>query len=177
MKDASTLETSAVVQVASQMAAAARTAPKTRGRDNIRVFAVDDPETQDAITKKMVEVGKRDNRPSMVRDAKTIAAAPVWLVIGVSSNPADLEGCGFCGKETCDDLVKSGGVCAFNSIDLGIAACSAATIASQSRVDSRIMFSLGKACLELQLFSADVKQAVGIPLSVTGKSPFFDRAS
>jgi uncharacterized ferredoxin-like protein len=39
------------------------------------------------------------------------------------------------------------------------------------------MFSVGKACLELQLFSADVKQAVGIPLSITGKSPFFDRTS
>jgi len=177
MKDASTLESSAILQVASQMAAAARTAPKTRGRDNIRIFAVDDPETQDAITKKMVEIGKRDNRPSLVRDAKTIAASPVWIVIGVASNPADLEGCGFCGKKTCDELVQSGGVCAFNSIDLGIAACSAAAIASQSRVDSRVMFSLGKACLELQLFSADVKQAIGIPLSVTGKSPFFDRTS
>ncbi len=143
MKDASTLEAGAVLQVASQMAAAARTAPKTRGRDNIRVFAVDDRETQDAITKKMAEVGKRDNRPSMVRDAKTIAAAPVWLVIGVASNPAELENCGFCGKETRAELVRAGGVCAFNSIDLGIAACSAATIASQSRVDSRIMFSLG----------------------------------
>jgi len=177
MKDASTLESSAILQVASQMAAAARTAPKTRGRDNIRIFAVDDPETQDAITKKMVEIGKRDNRPSLVRDAKTIAASPVWIVIGVASNPADLEGCGFCGKKTCDELVQSGGVCAFNSIDLGIAACSAASVASQSRVDSRVMFSLGKACLELQLFSADVKQAIGIPLSVTGKSPFFDRTS
>ena len=177
MKDASTLESNAVFQVASQMAAAARTAPKTRGRDNIRIFAVDDPETQDAITKKMVEIGKRDNRPSLVRDAKTIAASPVWVVIGVASNPADLEGCGFCGKKTCDELVQSGGVCAFNSIDLGIAACSAASIASQGRVDSRVMFSLGKACLELQLFSADVKQAIGIPLSVTGKSPFFDRTS
>jgi uncharacterized ferredoxin-like protein len=177
MKDASTLESNAVLQVASQMAAAARTAPKTRGRDNIRIFAVDDPETQDAITKKKVEIGKRDNRPSLVRDAKTIAASPIWVVIGVASNPADLEGCGFCGKKTCDELVQSGGVCAFNSIDLGIAACSAASVASQGRVDSRVMFSLGKACLELQLFSADVKQAIGIPLSVTGKSPFFDRTS
>jgi len=77
MKDASTLESSAILQVASQMAAAARTAPKTRGRDNIRVFAVDDPETQDAITKTMNAVGKKENRPSMVRDAKTIASAPV----------------------------------------------------------------------------------------------------
>ena len=177
MKDASTLECQAVVQVASQMAAAARTAPKTRGVDNIRVFAVDDQETKDAITAKMEEIGRRDNRPSVLRDSRTVGAAPVFVVIGVASNPADIEGCGFCGKKTCEELERAGGVCAFNSIDLGIAACSAVSIASQSHVDSRVMYSIGKACLELQLFSADVRQAIGIPLSVTGKSPFFDRTS
>ncbi len=177
MRDAGVLECEAVKQVASLMAAAARTAPKTRGVDNVRVFAVEDPETQDAITKKMAEIGRRDNRPSLVRDSKTIAAAPVWVVVGVASNPADIEGCGFCGKKTCEELKLSGGVCAFNSIDLGIAACSAVSVAAHHHVDSRVMYSIGKACLELELFSADVKQAVGIPLSVSGKSPFFDRSS
>jgi uncharacterized ferredoxin-like protein len=177
MRDAGIMECEAAAQVASLMAAAARTAPKTRGVDNIRVFAVDDPETKDGITARMAEIGRRDNRPSMVRDAKTIAASPVWLVIGVASNPADIENCGFCGKTTCEELKRSGGVCAFNSIDLGIAACSAASGAGQHHVDSRGMYSIGKACLEMQLFSADVRQAVGIPLSVTGKSPFFDRTS
>ncbi len=177
MKDARTLECQAVTTVASEMAAAARTAPKTRGMDNIRVFAVDDRETKDAIVAKMDEIGRRDNRPSVLRDSKTVGNAPVFVVIGVASNPADIEGCGFCGKKTCEELKLAGGVCAFNSIDLGIAACSAVSIASQSHVDSRVMYSIGKACLELQLFSGDVKQAIGIPLSVTGKSPFFDRTS
>jgi uncharacterized ferredoxin-like protein len=93
----------------------------------------------------------------------------------VVSNPSGLDHCGFCGQPTCEALQKAGGVCAFNSMDLGIAACSAVATASQHRVDSRVMFSIGKASLELQLFPAEVRQAVGVPLSVTGKSPFFDR--
>jgi uncharacterized ferredoxin-like protein len=62
-----------------------------------------------------------------------------------------------------------------NSIDLGIAACSAAAIASNLHVDTRIMYSVGRSCLDLKLFTEDVKEALGIPLSITGKSPFFDR--
>jgi uncharacterized ferredoxin-like protein len=37
------------------------------------------------------------------------------------------------------------------------------------------MYSIGRASLELGLLGPKVKQALGIPLSVTGKSPFFDR--
>jgi uncharacterized ferredoxin-like protein len=38
------------------------------------------------------------------------------------------------------------------------------------------MYSAGKAALSLGLFSAGVKIALAIPLSVSGKNPFFDRA-
>jgi uncharacterized ferredoxin-like protein len=37
------------------------------------------------------------------------------------------------------------------------------------------MFSVGRAAVELGLLGPDVKIAMGIPLSVTGKNPFFDR--
>jgi uncharacterized ferredoxin-like protein len=37
------------------------------------------------------------------------------------------------------------------------------------------MYSIGRACIELKFFSENVKQALAIPLSVTGKNPFFDR--
>jgi uncharacterized ferredoxin-like protein len=43
------------------------------------------------------------------------------------------------------------------------------------RADNRIMYSIARACIDLKLFSQTVKQALGIPLSATGKSPFFDR--
>jgi uncharacterized ferredoxin-like protein len=37
------------------------------------------------------------------------------------------------------------------------------------------MFTAGKAALELGIFPVPVKVAYGIPLSATGKNPFFDR--
>jgi uncharacterized ferredoxin-like protein len=37
------------------------------------------------------------------------------------------------------------------------------------------MFSIGKAALNIGIFEEEVKIAYGIPLSISGKSPFFDR--
>ncbi len=174
MKASDELEKQAACQVASLMAAAARTAPKTRGVDNIQIVAIDDEKTRQFLAQKMVEIARSENRPGFERDANNLAASPVIVVIGVQSNPAGLN-CGFCGSPTCDELKIRDGICAFNSIDLGIAACSAAAMAANFHVDNRMMFSIGRSCLDLKLFSQDVKQAIGIPLSITGKSPFFDR--
>jgi len=174
MKESFELEKQAAYHVATLMAAAARTAPKTRGIDNIHVVAIDDENTKQKLVKKMGEIAGAENRPSFGRDANNVAASPVIVVIGVQSDPAGLD-CGFCGNPTCEALKTKEGVCSFNSIDLGIAACSAAGIASHFHVDNRMMFSIGRACLDLKLFTDGVKQAIGIPLSITGKSPFFDR--
>jgi uncharacterized ferredoxin-like protein len=48
-------------------------------------------------------------------------------------------------------------------------------VAATLHLDNRVMFSLGRAAMDLKLFGAPVRQALGVPLSVTGKSPFFDR--
>jgi len=156
------------------MAAAARTAPKTRGIDNIQVLAIDDEPTKQKLIAKMREIAGTENRPSFARDAGNIDNSPVVLVIGVTANTAGLN-CGFCGKPTCETLESGGGVCAFNLIDLGIATASAAEIAGRFHLDNRVMYSIGRAGLDLKLFNNNVRQALGIPLSVTGKSPFFDR--
>jgi uncharacterized ferredoxin-like protein len=37
------------------------------------------------------------------------------------------------------------------------------------------MFSVGHAGVAMNLFEGAIKQALGIPLSISGKSPFFDR--
>lgn len=174
MKRSEQLEKEAILDVAQLMAAAARTAPKTRGIDNIEVLAIDDADTKAALIKKMKDISKRDNRPSMERDANSIQSSPVIIAIGVKANPAGLN-CGFCGYGTCEELKKTKGVCSYNSIDLGIAVTSAVSIASRLHIDNRIMYSIGMVCLELKLFSKEVRQALGIPLSVTGKNPFFDR--
>jgi uncharacterized ferredoxin-like protein len=174
MKESAELEKQAAYHVATLMAAAARTAPKTRGIDNIQVLAIDDENTRQIVANKMKEIARSENRPSFERDANNLAASPVTVVIGVQSNPAGLN-CGFCGSPTCDALKLKDGVCAFNSMDLGIAACSAAGVAASFHVDNRMMFSIGRSCLDLKLFAQGVKQAIGVPLSITGKSPFFDR--
>jgi uncharacterized ferredoxin-like protein len=174
MKTSTELETPAAQQVAALMVAAARTAPKTRGIDNIKTIAIDDEPTRRKLVAKMREIAQKEDRPSVARDAGNIENSPAIVVIGVESNTAGLN-CGFCGKPSCDEHEESGGVCAFNSIDLGIATASAAEIAGRFHIDNRIMFSIGRACLDLNFFGPKVKQALGIPLSVTGKSPFFDR--
>ena len=168
------LEREGAIEIAKKMAVAARTAPKTCGIDNIEVVAIDDEPTKKKIVEKMKEISKLEKRPSLERDANSITPSPAILVIGVKSNPPGLN-CGFCGYPTCTELSKTKGVCAYNSIDLGIAVDSAAGIANFFHADNRLMYSIGRACLDLGLFSKTIKQALGIPLSVTGKNPFFDR--
>lgn len=174
MKTSVELEKAAALEVAALMAAAARTAPKTRGIDNIKTLAIDDQPTQQKLVARMREIGANEDRPSVTRDAGNIENSPAVVVIGVESNTAGLN-CGYCGKASCEALEEADGICAFNSIDLGIAAASAAEVAGRFHMDNRIMFSIGRACLDLNLFGPKVKQALGIPLSVTGKNPFFDR--
>lgn len=168
------LEKKAVLEIAALMAAAARTAPKTRGIDNIEMAAIDDEPTKNRIIETMRKISKAENRPSFERDAASIAQAPTIVVIGVRSNPAELN-CGFCGYRTCDELKKTPGICAYNSVDLGIAVTSAVGVTGQFHVDNRIMYSIGRAVLDLGIFDKDVRQVLGIPISITGKNPFFDR--
>lgn len=164
-----------ITDTANFMAAAAKTAPKTRGIDNIEILIITDEKTIKNISSTMEELGKKLNRPSFIRDSANIKDLEAIVIIGVISNPAGLN-CGFCGFDSCEGLKKSGGVCAYNSIDLGIAVSSAASVACNFRVDNRIMYSVGKTVMELKLFTKDVKLALGIPLSVSGKNIFFDRS-
>ena len=156
------------------MVAAARTAPKTRGIDNIRVVGIEDATTKANLITKMRELAKSEDRAWFERDATCVEKSLAVLLIGVVPNPADLN-CGYCGQGTCEALEKINGICSFNSIDLGIATSSAVSVAADSRIDTRIMFSVGHAGVAMNLFEGAIKQALGIPLSISGKSPFFDR--
>jgi uncharacterized ferredoxin-like protein len=174
MKKSIDLEKAAVKDVAEFMAVAARTAPKTRGIDNIEIIALDEDAEIKKLAAKMKEISLKEKRPSFERDAGSITNSPIIVVIGVKSNPAGLN-CGFCGHKTCDELAKTNGTCPYNAIDLGIAVSSAAETANKFHADNRIMYSIGRASLDLGLFTKGVHIALGIPLSVTGKSPFYDR--
>jgi uncharacterized ferredoxin-like protein len=81
-----------------------------------------------------------------------------------------------CGFANCEEKNKyPEHPCVFNTGDLGIAIGSAVSVAMDSRVDNRIMYTVGQAILEMKFLGNDVKIAYGIPLSVSPKNPFFDR--
>jgi len=166
-------EKNALKDAAEFMAVAARTAPKTRGRDNIETLVLLDGDVKKLIPK-MKEIGERDGRPSCIRDAGSLENVEVVFIIGTKTGPLGLN-CGFCNFPACAELEKSGGVCAYNSMDLGIALGSASSVAARFHADNRMMYAVGKAALELGLFDEAVRLAIGIPLSATGKNTFFDR--
>ena len=110
------------------------------------------------------------------RDADNLRKAQAVVLIGQENAVHGLnEGCQFCGFKNCKTCLEAGGNCAYTSMDLGIAIGSAVSVATDARVDNRVMFSIGRAAMEMKLLGDRVCQMVGIPLSVSGKSPFFDR--
>ena len=170
-------EKKAIYEVANIILAAARTAPKARGVDNIETMIVDGEE-KDALSEKMREIAKELNGEGpFERDSHNIDNSICVVLIGVKNSPLGMKSyCGMCGLDNCSSAEKIGASCSFNNIDLGIAMGSAAAIAADNRIDNRIMYSVGKAALvKGGYFSENVRSAFGLPLSVSGKSIFFDR--
>lgn len=163
-----------VLEVAKTIMTAARTAPKARGIDNLVIVTI----TKDDIIKlseKTKQMFEENNQPFFLRDSQNILKAEAIVLIGTKNSPIGLN-CGLCGYPTCSEkLDNSNCPCVFNSHDLGIAIGSATSIAADDRVDCRVMYSVGSAAKELNLFGEDIAFGFAIPLSVSGKSPFFDR--
>ncbi|MFA6584160.1 MAG: DUF2148 domain-containing protein, partial [Elusimicrobiaceae bacterium] len=153
---------------------AARTAPKGRGIDNLAIACADGDDLRN-LAKRMKELAAETKMPFFERDADNILSCFCVVLIGTKISPSGMnEACRLCGFESCA-AKPADTPCVFNAGDLGIALGSAASVAADERVDSRIMFSAGKAALELGLLGKGVKIAFALPLSVSGKSPFFDR--
>ncbi len=163
-----------LLEAAKMICMAARTAPKGRGFDFLKT-AILTEEDKAKLAARMRDIAKRDNLAFFERDAGNVEQAGVLLLFGTRAQPLGLNGCGFCGRASCGDLATDGGLCAFNSGDLGIAVGSAASRAADLRIDNRILYSAGRAALELGIMGDDVRMILGMPLSVSGKSPFFDR--
>jgi len=51
----------------------------------------------------------------------------------------------------------------------------AVSVAADRRVDTRIMYTAGRAAVELKMLGEKIKIIYAIPLSSSGKNPFFDR--
>jgi len=167
-------ECTALKNAAEHLCVAARTAPKGKGKD-LLVTAVATEGDLKQVQKQMRVIGERDGIAFFLRDAANLDHAPVLVLIGTKKEPLYVPACGYCGFKDCGAMLAAGGTCSFNSGDLGIAVGSAAAMAADFRIDNRIMFSAGKAAVELGLFGEGVEIAYGIPLASKGKNPFFDR--
>jgi len=168
-------ELDGVRRVAELMCVAARTAPKGRGVDVLTTAIVEDADERAQIAERMREIGERCGAQFFLRDAQNVLDAQVLVLLGTGLRRMQLPECGLCGHPNCDEAEQARARCAFNVGDLGIATGSAVAVAADHRVDNRIMFSAGRAAVELGLLGEGVEIAWGIPLSATGKNLFFDR--
>ncbi len=180
------IEEEAIEMAASMMAVSARTAPKARGVDSVKTAVLTDRDLE-KLAKEMEKKAKEKSPelPFFKRDADNVRGSAAVLLIGVSRNPKKVElplNCGACGYKNCKDLLAAGKkqgedftgpVCIFQAIDLGIALGSAVKLAGELNIDNRIMYTVGAAAKKLNLLDSDL--VIGIPLSVTGKNPYFDR--
>lgn len=168
-------EEDAVIQTAKAMCQAARTAPKAKGMDYVHT-AILTGEEKEKLADEMDRLADVFHYQFFHRDAENLRTAQAVVLIGQENVVHGLnEGCQFCGFKNCKACLEAGGNCAYTSMDLGIAIGSAVSMAADARVDNRVMFSVGRAAMEMKLLGDRVCQTVGIPLSISGKSPFFDR--
>jgi len=142
-------ESDALLNIAKLMVVAARTAPKAQGEDTIKAAIITGIE-KDELASVMEQMGK-------IRDSKNVRDSGAVVLLGVDFGKPIEDWINFKAK----------------LIDLGIALGSAVKVASELNVDNRIMHSIGIAATKMELLKAD--EIEGIPLSIKGKSIFFDR--
>ncbi|MFZ5998642.1 MAG: ferredoxin domain-containing protein [Nitrospirota bacterium] len=171
--------------VAGLMAASARTAPKAGGKDFLEIVVITKDEDLKKIAEAMKEYAlKSTNETFWLRDASNIENSQALLLIGLGKPVTAGYDCGGCGYPTCAEFAKSrqmqekemgytGPHCVMRMMDIGVALSSAAKTASLHNVDNRVQQRVGAAARALGYIKAEV--AMGIPVSITGKSIFFDR--
>jgi uncharacterized ferredoxin-like protein len=175
-------ERQGILEIANLMVVAARTAPKSGGRDDIVTAIVHGSEIG-AIAAGMGEIAAERNDPAWARHAKIIKDAEAIVLIGVRGTKSYVTNCGACGCKSCDDFTKiakrpgqdfEGPNCIFKTLDLGVALCSAAKIASILNADNRLYYRIGAVTRRLR-YMPEASVIIGIPLTATGKNPNFDR--
>jgi uncharacterized ferredoxin-like protein len=167
------------------MAGAARTAPKAGGKDFLEIVVITEESKLKLIAGKMKEYAPRStNEAYWLRDASNIENSEALLLVGLREPVTAGYDCGGCGWPTCAEFAKNrkmkdkemgytGPHCVMRMMDIGVALSSAAKTASLLNVDNRVQQRVGAAARALGIIKADV--AMGIPVSVAGKSIYFDR--
>ncbi|MDR1733010.1 MAG: DUF2148 domain-containing protein [Synergistaceae bacterium] len=177
MIDSKKAEEQAVLNLAYSVCAAVRTAPKACGTDHLETGILTGEEKK-KLADEMRRLGKSfgEEGKFFIRDAGNVDASTAVVIVGAKYEVRGLEElCTLCGFSGCKACSEAGATCIYTPLDLGIALGSAVALVADNRVDSRIMFTIGKAAASLGLLG-EYKMIMGVPLSVSGKSPFFDRA-
>ncbi len=171
--------------VVNLMAASARTAPKAGGKDFLEIAVITDEGKLGKIANTMKEYApKSTNEAFWLRDASNIENSEALLLIGLSKPVTAGYDCGGCGYPTCGEFAKNrkiekkdmgytGPHCTMRMMDIGVALSSAAKTAGLLNVDNRVQQRVGAAALSLGYIKAEV--VMGIPVSITGKSIYYDR--
>jgi uncharacterized ferredoxin-like protein len=159
------------------MELAARTAPKSAGQDFVLTKLMRGKDIG-RLADEMVKYGTKSGKKNFDRDGENVRNSPVVLLVGLKdARPVGLN-CRACGT-TCDKIRQAdagefaGPQCAFRLLDMGIALGSAAKTAQMHNADNRIMYRIGVAAIKMGLVDWNI--CMGIPLSATGKSIYFDR--
>jgi uncharacterized ferredoxin-like protein len=166
--------------VAQLMAISATTAPKSKGENFVKTRVLKGKVLRE-LADAMLAYGQRTKKKDFDRDSKNVAASDAVLLVGIKRPGVLGLDCGACGFADCKTFQQQkkqtsefiGPTCAFRLLDMGIALGSAVKTASMLNVDNRIMYRVGAVVREMEL--VDWEFVVGIPLSVTGKSIYFDR--
>jgi len=160
------------LDIAQKMLVAARTAPKGKGVDVVECAVVDSDDLE-ALACAMEAVGEERGFAFFLRDANCVRKSLCVALVGTRTKLQGLN-CGYCGFPTCSEKPQEA-PCEVNSVDVGIALGAAVSRAQAFGVDTRIMFSAGLAAQQLGLLGEGVGQVYAIPVSISSKSPFFDR--
>ena len=152
------------LDIAQKMLVAARTAPKGKGIDVVECAVVDGDDLE-ALACTMEAIGEERGFAFFLRDANCVRKSLCVALVGTREKAQGLN----CGERT------PGVPCEVNSVDVGIALGAAVSRAQAFGVDTRIMFSAGLAAQQLGLLGEGVGQVYAIPVSISSKSPFFDR--
>lgn len=166
--------------VAELMAISAVTAPKSRG-ENFVCTRILKGDVIKKLADAMVSYGERTKKKGFDRDSKNVAESEAVVLVGLKDASVLGLDCGACGYANCKTFNEqkkhtvefTGPICALRHLDMGIAIGSAVKTAAMLNVDNRIMYRIGVVVRDMNLIDWDF--VMGIPLSVTGKSIFFDR--
>jgi len=169
---------SSMQTVSDLMTIAARTAPKAAGQDFVVVKMIEGDDLV-RLGDEMAKYGQKMGKKNFDRDGRNVAASAALVLVGLKDGKSPDLNCGACGVELCNDRHPAehgefvGPQCAIRVLDMGIALGSAVKTASLLNVDNRIMYRAGVVARMMGLIDADF--VMGIPLSVSGKSIYYDR--